>query len=93
MSNTTKKIKENVMAIQMMPEYEVSYFDAKEANELVEVKRTELRRSVKALRVFIKGKTRLEMNVQIDYSEFKTAVNEAKVITNQYIKQCQKSRF
>jgi len=91
MSNL-KRIEINAHCVEQSPDYEVSYFDAKMANDAAAEARIEAQRSVKALRVYMKGQVTLQMHVKADWSEYRKLKREAKIITDQYIKQC-KTRY
>jgi hypothetical protein len=57
------------------------------------VAREELKRSVKAYRVYLNGKLVLQGQVKADYNEYKKLVNQAKTISRRYIEQTKRPKW
>lgn len=78
----------NIHRLKEQPDYELSFFDVKEASEKIEKARDALDVSIKAMRIFRKGEEALKIKLRWDYEQFRKTVNQGRVLSNSYIRQC-----
>lgn len=88
MNRELKQIESNVLCVLNDKGYQVNYLDVKQANQELEQARNNLKASVKAMRVYLKGKVALEFQVQTDYGIYRKAVFHTRILTSRYLAQC-----
>jgi len=78
----------NIYRLEHNPNYDISYFDVKDAMSEKDKAGEALARSIQAMRAYKKGEEVLKLQLQYEYDLYKKAVNQGCKIRSKYIEQC-----
>lgn len=85
--NIHKKVEDSVLNTLKRPDSVVTYFEVENAKDVADQARKTLKTSIKAMRVYMRGKVTMEMHLKVDCANYRKAYANERIITERYIEQ------